>query len=142
MKDEELKELIVKIRKESTNLFEMLNIIEVSQNSVKRDRLSKKNKFTYPDFMKAYRASRNSIMLYPIYVNVMESIICEKPGIKKKYEKALDEVMQELERLVNIEKEKLNTASPGEEANKMSALLQNMREKKGEEDETGKADKR
>lgn len=108
MKESEMKELLIKIGKETLRFGEIITILEVSQNSIKRERYCKKHGISYDQFMQLYRNSKSSIVEYPVCINIMEAVINSHKGVKKEYTALLNEVMKTLNE--DYEKSKMTKA--------------------------------
>lgn len=118
----DMNRIIDQIRSEVANLNEALTVIEVSQNSIKRDRYCKKKKISYSQFMGMFTMARNEILMYPVVVQGMKAVIDLKKSTKKEYESVHKNIIDILTDLIEKAKQK---DTP--EIKKMEKVLQEVK---------------
>ena len=125
-----LNEIITRIQIEITNLSEALEIIEVSQNSVKRDRFCKKRNMSYTQFMKAFLRAKNEIFMYPLLYHTQQAIINMRKSTQKEYKILHDNTVKVLKTMIDKGKEKKLKS-----VDNMEKLLSDLKDKKVEKKE-------
>lgn len=122
--------LCQKIYQTTMNIQEMLKIIEVAGNSIKREKYCKQHNLTYTQFMEAYKQAKGEFLDQPVYFCCMELIISESFLGKGKYKKLVKKVVSHFRELYK-KSEKIQS-----KADEMEAMLKSLKEDKSEKKET------
>ena len=126
MGNKNLNEIITRIQIEITNLSEALEIIEVSQNSIKRDRFCKKRSMSYTQFMRAFTRAKNEILMYPLLYHTQQAIINMRKSTQKEYKILHDNTVKVLKEMISKVKEREKPKS----VDAMETLLNDLKEEK------------
>lgn len=121
MNKQDVNTIITKIREETSNLYDALQIIEVSHSSIKREKYCKKYNISYTDFMNIYNRVRNEIMMYPVVVNTMKAIIDQRNKTKKEHDTLYKMIIDILQEMI----EKVKNQKNESELEKMKSYVKN-----------------
>lgn len=125
-KKKDINPIIESIQKEVRNLNAALYVIEISQNSIKRERYCKKFKLNLNQFLALYNQARNEIMMYPVQLNAMKAVINLRGKTKKEYNTLQDNVYEILNKMID----KVVEAEKESKLNEMEKFLNGL-EKEG-----------